>query len=87
MKDDHLHFEELVRECTAESGRSIDHFDREVAERRPIELELKESERRYRLLADAITDVIWTLDLKGGIYVSLSVEGCSDSRRDIWQTP
>jgi PAS domain-containing protein len=25
-------------------------------------------------LADAITDVIWTLDLEGGIYVSPSVE-------------
>jgi PAS domain-containing protein len=74
MKDDDLHFEELVKERTTESGRSIEHLDREIAERRRIELELKESERQCRLLADAITDVIWTLDLEGGIYVSPSVE-------------
>jgi hypothetical protein len=45
MKDDNLHFEELVKECTTESGRSIEHLDREIAERRRIELQLKENER------------------------------------------
>ena len=45
MKDDNLHFEELVKECTTESGRSIEHLDRDIAERRRIELQLKENER------------------------------------------
>ncbi|MFV2082215.1 MAG: PAS domain S-box protein, partial [bacterium] len=35
---------------------------------------LKESERRYRLLADNVTDVIWTLDMDlNRTYLSLSV--------------
>ena len=58
MNDDHLHFEELVKECTTESGRSIEHLDREIAERRRVESELKEIERRYHLLVDNISDYI-----------------------------
>lgn len=47
----------------------------EVAERRQAEAALRESERRYRLLADNVTDVIWTIDLHGNFtYVSPSVE-------------
>ena len=40
-----------------------------------VEQELRASEQRYRLLADNIADVIWTIDLEGNFtYVSPSVE-------------
>jgi len=74
MKDDHLHFEELDKDLTVELGRNIELLDREIVERRRIELELNESKRRYRLLADSITDAIWTFDWEGDIYVSSPVE-------------
>lgn len=42
---------------------------------RIVEQELRASEQRYRLLADNITDVIWTIYLDGKFtYVSPSVE-------------
>ena len=57
-KDDHLHLEEFVKKCSAESGRSIEQLEREIAERRRVGSELKESERRYHLLVDNISDYI-----------------------------
>ncbi len=57
-KDDHLHLEEFVKKRSAESGRSIEQFEREIAERRRVESELKESERLYHLLVDNISDYI-----------------------------
>ncbi|HET6399547.1 MAG TPA: PAS domain S-box protein, partial [Candidatus Thermoplasmatota archaeon] len=37
----------------------------DVAERRRIEQELAESERRYRFLADSIPQIVWTADASG----------------------
>jgi two-component system cell cycle sensor histidine kinase/response regulator CckA len=44
----------------AEANKGL---QREIAERRRAEEEVRKSERRYRLLADNITDIIWTTDL------------------------
>jgi PAS domain S-box-containing protein len=40
-----------------------DGLQREISERKRAEEEVRNSERRYRLLADNVTDVIWTTDM------------------------
>jgi PAS domain S-box-containing protein len=38
-------------------------LQREIADRKRAEEEVRNSERRYRLLADNVTDIIWTTDM------------------------
>ncbi len=54
---------------------TVQSLESEVLERRRAESSLRESEARYRLLADNAADVIWTMDMDGHFtYVSPSVE-------------
>jgi PAS domain S-box-containing protein len=47
----------------------------DITERKQVEETIKESERNYRILADNVTDVIWTMDMNlTYTYINPSVE-------------
>ncbi|MCK5312495.1 MAG: PAS domain S-box protein, partial [Desulfobacteraceae bacterium] len=52
----------------------IDSLNKEVSERKQAEMALKKSEERYRLIAENVADVIWTMDMDlNYTYMSPSV--------------
>ena len=56
-----------VNERTAELRRSNEHLKSEIAERKRAELALRRSQERYRFLAEAIPQIVWTANPDGGM--------------------
>ena len=50
-------------------------LSREIAERQHAEEELRKGERKYRLIVENVSDIVWTMDMQGRFtFVSPSVE-------------
>ena len=73
------HLEELVAARTAELTQINEKLRREIARRKQVEASLRESEAQYRLLAENMSDNIWTLDLATltFTYISPAIERLS----------
>lgn len=67
LSDHREHLEELVAERTEELKRTNQELRREIAERKQTENALRQSEERYRVLFNSISDFIYTHDLEGKI--------------------
>lgn len=75
LRRSHDELDKRVVERTREIVAANEQLTREVAERRRVETALRESEQKYRFLADNLQDVLWTVDLNlRSTYVSPSVE-------------
>ena len=50
-------------------------ISKDITERKKMEISLRQSEEKYRLITEKITDVVWLMDLSGkSMYVSQSIE-------------
>ena len=74
-RDELLHFASFA-ENSAFAIQSMRLVEDRTKELRRREAQLEESEKRYRLIADNVIDVVWTTDLRGAFqYVSPSLRG------------
>jgi len=68
-KEHRRHLEELVDTRTAELRTTNESLQREIAERKRIELTLRESEQRYRVLVETLPDAAILTDLQANIVM------------------
>jgi len=65
---------EFIRDAKGQATQMI-FIVRDITDRRRVDKALRESEEKYRLIAEKTTDVIWLMSFKGeSIYVSPSIE-------------
>ncbi len=79
----------LCRKLALNIDFALDHFRRE-AERARLSLEIMESEKKYRELAESMADVIWTMDPEARrfLYVSSSTINLSGfTAREVMARP
>jgi PAS domain S-box-containing protein len=75
LHEHRMHLEEMVKNRTAELIKVNEELQLEIKQRKQIEEKLSKSESYYRLLAENVTDVIWTSDMNLNFtYVSSSVK-------------
>lgn len=65
LKGYHDHLEELVAERTAQLEEANEKLRREIAERERADAARRQSEERYRLLAESAQDIIYTVRADG----------------------
>ena len=71
VKEQTRHFEEEIKE----RNRTAAELEKIITEHRQTEIALSESEQKYRLLANNVTDVIWSVDMNLHYnYISPSIE-------------
>jgi PAS domain S-box-containing protein len=63
LKTAHDQLELRVEERTAELMRSNEQLKQEIRQRKLVQAELADSERRYRALVETADDLIWTVDM------------------------
>ena len=74
LRKAHYGLEQLVKERTARLAKAVEQLKQEIEGHRRTEEELRESEEKYRLLAENVTDVIWISDMNFRLtYISPSI--------------
>ncbi len=82
--------EELVAQRTADLARLNERLQAELAEHRRMEQALRESEERFRQLAENIREIFWLSEPKNrnALYVSPAFEAVwGRSREDVYRDP
>lgn len=70
LKEYQASLEKLVEERTAELEKINQKLQQEILERQQTEVALRESERRYKRLLEAVTDYVYTVYLKDNRVIS-----------------